>query len=112
MERRGSWSVVGGGSLGAEEEKAGQFRVKVSVSVSVSANVRWLLAGFGLLGEEGAAEQGRTGLDWARQDRTGWVDGWVDGRVGRSSVFGTLGCGPGGLQGGIRRYKRAKPGIH
>lgn len=29
----------------------------------------------------------------------------MDGWVGRSSVFGTLGCGPGGLQGGIRRYK-------
>lgn len=39
MKRRGSWSVVGGGSPGAEEEKAGRFRVKVSVSVSVSASV-------------------------------------------------------------------------
>lgn len=27
MKRRESWSPVGGGSLGAEEEKAGRFRV-------------------------------------------------------------------------------------
>lgn len=56
--------MVDGGSLGAEEEQAGRFRVKVSVSVSVSvsASVWWLLAGFGLLGEEGGGC--RAGQDW------------------------------------------------
>lgn len=84
--------MVGGGGFDAEEEKTSRFRMVASVSASVC----WLWA-FG--GGGGAAEQGRTGLGWARQDRTGWEGVWI-GWVGRSSVFGTLGCGPGGLQGG------------
>lgn len=57
VRRRGLWSVVE--VFGAEEEKAGRFRVKVSVSAGA-----WLALGF--WGKRGAAEQGRTGLGWAR----------------------------------------------
>lgn len=74
------------------------------MSVSAGVWLRWAFGGRGGL-------QSRAGLDWTglEQVRTG---GWVGGRgwVERSSVFGTPGCGPGGLQGGIQRYKRGQAG--
>lgn len=111
MKRRGSWSVVGGGSLGAEEEKAGRFRVKVSVSVN--ASVCWLLAGFGLLGEEGGL-QSRAGLDWTGLDRTGqggWMGVWMGGWGGRQ-FLGRWAADRVGCKGGYGGTRGAKPGIH
>lgn len=96
---------VGGGSLGAEEEKAGRFRVKASVSASVC----WLALGF--WGKRGAAEQGRTGLGWARQDRTGWVGVWMGGWGGRQ-FLGRWAADRVGCKGGYGGTRGAKPGIH
>lgn len=101
--------MVGGGSLGAEEEKAGRFRVKVSVSVSASASVCWLALGF--WGKRGAAEQ--AGLDWTGLDRIGqggWVCGWMGGEV---VSFWDAGLRTGwAARGDTEVQEGAKPGIH